>query len=181
MASGNKRADILEAAAGIVETSGAAHLTIDAVAAAASVSKGGVLYHFPSKQALLEGMLTHLLDEITVRTETYVAAHGEAENGALVARIVEEHDQSPEQRVMSRAFLAAAAENPELMAPARQEARRAFREAAAGSASAEMGWIVLLAVEGLRFLEMLNLLPLSRSERSRIHRQLVELAKAHAA
>ena len=54
MAGNNKRAFILEAAAGIVEASGAAHLTIDAVAAAASVSKGGVLYHFPSKQALLE-------------------------------------------------------------------------------------------------------------------------------
>ncbi|MFO7689451.1 MAG: TetR/AcrR family transcriptional regulator [Cryobacterium sp.] len=34
--------------------------TLDAVAAAASVSKGGLLYHFGSKEALVEGQLARL-------------------------------------------------------------------------------------------------------------------------
>jgi AcrR family transcriptional regulator len=34
--------------------------TLDAVAAAASVSKGGLLYHFGSKDALVEGMIARL-------------------------------------------------------------------------------------------------------------------------
>ena len=34
--------------------------TLDAVAAAAGVSKGGLLYHFKSKEALTEGLLAKL-------------------------------------------------------------------------------------------------------------------------
>ena len=34
--------------------------TLDAVAAAAGVSKGGLLYHFPSKDALVDGLAEHL-------------------------------------------------------------------------------------------------------------------------
>lgn len=181
MTAKNKRAIILEAAAHIVEKSGAAHLTIDAVATAAAVSKGGVLYHFPSKQALLEGMLESLINQITTSTRTYREANASEDNVALVARINEQHDQTPEQKAMSRAILAAAAENPEMLTPARQEVRTAFKEASAGSATAEIGWVLLLAVEGLRFLEMLKLLPLSRKERKGLHKQLLELAKLHSA
>ncbi|WDF33191.1 TetR family transcriptional regulator [Arthrobacter agilis] len=35
--------------------------TMEAVAAAADVSKGGLLYHFPSKEALVEGLAARLL------------------------------------------------------------------------------------------------------------------------
>ena len=38
-------------------TSGAVHLTLDAVAERAGVSKGGLLYHFPSKESLLQAMV----------------------------------------------------------------------------------------------------------------------------
>ncbi len=181
MAQKNKRAAILEAAALIVEQSGAAHLTIDAVAATAGVSKGGVLYHFPSKQALLEGMLESFLEQIASRTENYRDANRMGKNVALIARINEQHDQSPAQKAMGRAILAAAAEDPEMLMPAREEAQIAFKEAAEGSAHAEIGWVLLLAVEGLRLLEMLKLLPLSHTERNRLHLKLLELAKLHSA
>lgn len=39
---------------------GTAAVTLDAVAAAAHVSKGGLLYHFASKDALAEGLLARL-------------------------------------------------------------------------------------------------------------------------
>jgi len=181
MVGNNKRAFILEAAASIVEASGAAHLTIDAVAAAASISKGGVLYHFPSKQALLEGMLERLIEQITTRVAEHREAHSQEGNAALIARIIEEQDQRPVERAMSRAILAAAAEDPEMLEPARHEMKKAFDEAATGTDAREMGWVLLLAVEGLRFLEMLKLLPLSPAERRRIHSHLIKLAKAHAA
>lgn len=176
----NKRTAILEAAAGIVETAGAGHLTMDAVAAAASLSKGGVLYHFPSKQALLEGMLERLLEEITGRADAYQQACPEDRNVRLVGRIIGEYDQQPTERAMSRAFLAAAAENPDLLAPAREAASVAFEEAAAGSAPREMGWVLMLATEGLRFLEMFNLLPLTPGEREQVHQHLLALARDHA-
>lgn len=172
----HKRPQILEAAAQIVKDQGAGHLTIDGVAAQAGLSKGGVLYHFPSKQALLEGMLERLLDEITASNTQLRKVHATADNPALVARIIEQHNQTPTQKAMERAVLAAAAEDPKLLAPAHQEATRAFAEAVKDSANPAHSWVVLLAVEGLRFLEMLELLPLSTADRQRVHTQLLAMA-----
>ena len=176
----SKRARILEAAARIVEIDGAAHLTIDAVAASAQVSKGGVLYHFPTKLALLEGMLERLLEQIRQRTDTWREANTEAPNAALVARILEEHEQHAGERAMARAILAAAAENPDLLDSARVQVEQSFAEAADGSTPSELGWVLLLAVEGLRFLDMLKLLPLSPAERESVHACLLTLAREHA-
>lgn len=177
MAKASKRVAILDAAARIVEQSGAAHLTIDAVAAAAGLSKGGVLYHFGSKQALLQGMLQRLLEQIEARTAAFHRARPDCPNAALTARILAEHDQSSAERAMSRAILAAAAEQPELLEPARQAAADAFAAVGRGSSPRELGWIVLLATEGLRFLEMLNLLPLTGAERASVHEHLLRLAR----
>jgi AcrR family transcriptional regulator len=51
---------ILEAGYAIAAQSGVAAVTLDAVANRAGVSKGGLLYHFPSKEALVSGMVDGL-------------------------------------------------------------------------------------------------------------------------
>jgi|YelNatPaOPRAMG01_1025707.scaffolds.fasta_scaffold33594_3 AcrR family transcriptional regulator len=51
---------ILDAAEEIVLRDGVAHLTLDAVAQECQISKGGLLYHFPSKEALISGMINRL-------------------------------------------------------------------------------------------------------------------------
>jgi AcrR family transcriptional regulator len=54
------RAEIIEKALEVAAELGASGFTLDAVAARTTVSKGGLLHHFPSKIALLEGMIDHL-------------------------------------------------------------------------------------------------------------------------
>ena len=54
------RGRLLDATKQILVERGAGHLTLDAVAALAGVSKGGLLYHFPSKSALIEGLAERL-------------------------------------------------------------------------------------------------------------------------
>jgi AcrR family transcriptional regulator len=56
------RERILQAGYEIAGQSGVAAVTLDAVAGRAGVSKGGLLYHFPSKQALVAGMVGGLCD-----------------------------------------------------------------------------------------------------------------------
>jgi AcrR family transcriptional regulator len=51
------REHILQAAVELVLTEGSSALTLEAAAKAAGVSKGGLLYHFPSKEALILGMI----------------------------------------------------------------------------------------------------------------------------
>ena len=63
MARPSRRAQLLDAAVAVIRRDGAAALTLDAVAAEAGVSKGGVLYHFASKRALIDGLLSRWLDD----------------------------------------------------------------------------------------------------------------------
>lgn len=54
------RERILEAGYAVAGQSGIAAVTLGAVAGRAGVSKGGLLYHFPSKEALVAGMVDEL-------------------------------------------------------------------------------------------------------------------------
>jgi AcrR family transcriptional regulator len=57
---GSTRDRILDAFAQVLGENGERAATLDAVAAAAGVSKGGLLYHFGSKEALIDGVLERL-------------------------------------------------------------------------------------------------------------------------
>ena len=51
------RVKLLQAAAKVVAQHGAGSLTLEHVALMAQVSKGGLLYHFPNKYALLDALI----------------------------------------------------------------------------------------------------------------------------
>lgn len=76
------RAALLEAAGRVLQVQGAS-LSLDAVAREAGVSKGGLLHHYPSREALLSALAHGLLERFRERVE---AAH---------ARELEEHGQRP--------------------------------------------------------------------------------------
>jgi AcrR family transcriptional regulator len=57
------RAKLLDAASTVIRRDGPQALTLDAVAAQAGVSKGGLLYHFASKRDLLDALVGRWLDE----------------------------------------------------------------------------------------------------------------------
>ncbi|MGY4721502.1 TetR/AcrR family transcriptional regulator [Naumannella huperziae] len=56
------RDKVLDAFAAIVAEAGEQAATMDAVAARAGVSKGGLLYHFGSREALVDGLLDRLAE-----------------------------------------------------------------------------------------------------------------------
>ena len=55
------RRNLLDCAARLAAEQGVAALSVQAVADAAGVTKGGLFHHFPSKQALLEAVMADLL------------------------------------------------------------------------------------------------------------------------
>jgi AcrR family transcriptional regulator len=55
------RERILDAYSDVLAVDGERHATLDAVAAKAGVSKGGLLYHFPSKDQLAEALCERLV------------------------------------------------------------------------------------------------------------------------
>ncbi|MBN8999427.1 MAG: helix-turn-helix transcriptional regulator, partial [Rhizobiales bacterium] len=82
-ARGNARERILDAAVNVAHEVGPAHLSLDAVAERAGVSKGGLLYHFPTKQDLLKALVERHLAAIEAAVE--VAPGGGACEGNDVA------------------------------------------------------------------------------------------------
>ena len=68
------RTRILDAAEAIVRGNGVSGLTLDAAARQAGVSKGGLLYHFSSKEALLVGLLNRLASFVAEDFETHLAS-----------------------------------------------------------------------------------------------------------
>lgn len=66
------RRQLLESAYCVLTREGSSGLTLDAVAAEAGVSKGGVLYHFRSKAALFEAMLQDVVSEMEMDIERFL-------------------------------------------------------------------------------------------------------------
>jgi AcrR family transcriptional regulator len=60
----SNRDRVLDAATKVALRDGPGSVTIDAVVAESGLSRGGVLYHFPSKDALLQAMVDQDIDEV---------------------------------------------------------------------------------------------------------------------
>ena len=168
--SNNQKPHIVDAAFRVVSQSGASHLTIDAVAAEARLSKGGVLYHFPNKRALLTGMLRTLIESIAPTTMQ--------EPELLVQHIERERSQTNRERAAGLAILAAASEDPGLLDPARELIQQLFVRTEADFVDPQLAHILLLATEGLRFLRMLELWPESEAASDALHDRLAAMAQA---
>lgn len=119
------RTRILDAAERIVLRRGVGGLTLEAAAREAGVSKGGLLYHFASKEALLSGMLERLAAFMAAEFEAAVARQPEGPGRvarAFIAWGFGEGECSPGQEPHDRAaavFLAAFHHDPALLDPMR--------------------------------------------------------------
>lgn len=173
----NTRQKILETAVRIVDTQGPRHLTLDAVAAEAGLSKGGVLYHYPSKRALIEGMLTLVMNSFDGAVDG-VRAGASTSKLPLVGMIaLAEKDEQPKTASLALAILAAASEDPSLLHEARTRIARQLKDISSDNSDGQLAQILYLAVEGLRFYDMLRLLPDS-FERENIFSRLCKLAES---
>lgn len=163
---------ILLAAAQVCTEHGASHLTLERVAEQAALSKGGLLYHYHNKQALLEGMLGYLINTIRNRQQSHEEAlEGSARPFAL-SMLLAETEQAPAERAMAQAILAVAAEDPKLLAAAKPMMAEWFERA---SQEDSVSIAILLAAQGLRFLHMLDMLPDGADGGAALTAQLREL------
>lgn len=71
------RRALLDQAAKLAVKEGLAAVTVQAVADATGVTKGGVSHHFPSKQALIDAVFQELLEKIDREVDEHIAADPE--------------------------------------------------------------------------------------------------------
>jgi AcrR family transcriptional regulator len=86
------RTRVLDAAEHIVQARGVPALTLDAAAREAGVSKGGLLYHFASKEALLQGLMLRLSEYIRLQFDMVHAGIPEGPGRAARALLAWQFD-----------------------------------------------------------------------------------------
>ena len=84
----SSRQRILDAYEDVLAADGERHATVEAVAAKAGVSKGGVLYHFPSKDRLAEALYDRVLALAAEDVDQMRTAPDEDGRAALRARAI---------------------------------------------------------------------------------------------
>jgi len=72
------RANIMEAAAQAAIEGGLGRLTLDLVARKAGVSKGGLIHHYPSRQALIDSLFHTLLNVFQKNLDDFIRSDPES-------------------------------------------------------------------------------------------------------
>jgi AcrR family transcriptional regulator len=102
----SKRDRILDAAVNVINRDGVRAVTFESVAAEAKLTRGGLLYHFPSREALLRGIDEHLVQawetsmEATAleRYQTFVRVSAQSATRAELMFMLESADPDAEER-----------------------------------------------------------------------------------
>ena len=145
------RERLLEIAEGIVRSDGAGGLTIDALAKAANISKGGVQYSFSSKDALVHALIerwTRQFDELLgdiddvppaelIRKYITVMRSSQAAMNAKMAGLMIAYIQNPQNIIETREWY-----------------RSMFKRLGGGADEAQAARVALLAIEGLFLLRI---------------------------
>ena len=134
-----------------LEEGGAACLTIDAVAKAAGVSKGAVLYHFASKDQLLTAVLESLFDGFDVAIEAEAVAGGGWLRAYLRASFPDDRAGYLKE---TRAIFAILSLRPELRPIAQQRFLRWHEQAEEDRQDVVTASLIRSAIDGLWYNEM---------------------------
>jgi len=172
----NCKGAILDAAEDVVVKSGAAHITLDAVCAKAGVSKGGLLYHFPSKEALIDAMLKRVIEQIEDSKKREMAKLKDAPHKEIKAHVLACLSQSKRTNRICAVLAAAAAHDPKFIAPAREYYRKAFKEFIESGLRFERAAVLSFAVDGLWLTQIFGISLFNAKQRQTIIREILALA-----
>jgi AcrR family transcriptional regulator len=172
----NTRNKILDAAEHVALRDGAGHLTLDAVAVEAGLSKGGVLYNYPSKDALVRGMVDRLIEQTDAEIERLAAADPEPRGRALRCYLgvtfPEHGTASARITQVAAVLLTAVLTNQELLDPVRRHLDELMKRLLADGLEAPVVHMVRLAADGLWMADMLRLPGPDREARQAVIQEL---------
>ena len=163
--------DLIDAAERVVERGGGSALTFDAVAAEAGVSKGAVLHHYPTKDALLIAMIERLAS----REATPASPDALTPRAAVVAHVERAARTRGDQDAVSATLLAAVARDVDLLAPLRVSADAVIEGLTNKGLAPERAAIAHFALDGLWISELLGTSPLDDRSRERMLEALADL------
>jgi AcrR family transcriptional regulator len=178
---------ILDAAENIVIRDGVARLTIEAAAAEAGLSKGGVLYHFRTRDSLVLAMVERLVAAFDADLDEECAAESSGGVAVSPGRYVRSYvratirpprssDDVRRERA-GAAVLAAMASEPALLEPLRSSFDRWQEQLVADGVDPVRATVARLAADGLWFSDLFGFAAVPEPLRSRVAELLEELTR----
>lgn len=170
------RRTLLAAAVQVIQEEGMQCLTLEAVARVAGVSKGGLLYHFPSKEMLI----TELVADRLANFDAAIAEAAASERGSVRGRWLRAYVRltfAPPQpgSDLTAALFAAAATNPALLAPVWAAFDRWQAAAVADGLDPAAATLVRLAADGLWFADLFGAAAVTAPLRESVRDALIAL------
>ena len=149
---------LLNAAESVVAREGVGNLTLEAVAREAGVSKGGLLYHYPSKSALVTAVVARLAQRCEGDQCAALAEEGTGP-GAFTRAFLTAFGKllGETEKPLHTALLAAAGTDPQYLEPIRALAREWQTRLESDGIDPAVATIVRLAIDGLCIGNLLGL------------------------
>jgi AcrR family transcriptional regulator len=167
------RQAVIEAAEAIVKEIGAANLTYDELVRRSGITRGGITYHFPTKDALLQALVEHDLQ----RWNECLASKRRGTSAEAELRAYVESGSEPDEDIsrLCAGMLSAAASAKDLNAPWRAFFAK-HQKVVARCADPELAAILSLAVDGLFWMETLGLSAIPASRRGAVVKRMLAMA-----
>jgi len=173
------RRSVLAAAAEIVVREGASKLTLDAVAERCGLSKGGILHHFSTKDALIIAMI----DDVVGQFEADLQRNMQGEMGpgsfarAFLRACLDREGIVTRTIKVSAGILAAVAINTQLLAPLRSRYAEWTLRLEDDGIDPAIAELVRSAADGLWLGNVLELGSTSAALRKRMFAKLIEMTQ----
>lgn len=163
---------ILQTALEIVKESGALYMSMDRVSARAGVSKGGLMYHFPTQRHLLEAILDRFISEIKAYRHGISSRFSGAER-EFKTYLATWLNLSKRHKKTAIGLLAAVTRQPKLIARVRREVIKRWNEIIKKDEIPTKG-VLALAAQGMCLAEILGIQPFTQSERRKLEKAILE-------
>lgn len=173
----DKKKLALIAAANIVKEEGFAKLTLEAVAKRAGLSKGGLLYHYSSKEALIKEMVQVWSNTYFKSIESLVNKENGSKGSWSSAYIrATFSDLNNDKRLIS-ALMAAMFTNPSLIQEYKREYGILLGKLMDDGIDPVKVTIARLAIDGLWFSEIFDLAPIDENTKNLVLNNLNQMIK----
>lgn len=175
------RQKVLDAARRIVESRGAGHLTFEMLAEESGVTRGGITYHFPTKEDLLRALIEADIADWNSAAEQLGGSDLPCAKAARMIGHVRTclADEDHAHRRFVTGMLSAAMVDPGLLDPVRAHHAAEFADWRWDDADLER-YLLLLAADGLFWSRLFAISPLPEAVRPRLAALIETKVKAFA-
>ncbi|MFD1362345.1 TetR/AcrR family transcriptional regulator [Lentibacillus salinarum] len=170
----DKKMELFEAAQRIINSKGVTHLTLENIAKEAGISKGGLLHHFPNKNALIQGGINAVLERYSEEMENLNTK--DTGTGHFLRSYAEVSLNNPQQ--LTSGLLAATATDPELLKPIQNYYQSWQKKIEEDGLDPALATIIRLTIDGLWFCELFGLAPPEKELREDLLEKLFDLTQA---